>query len=121
QGRQPRLVEELGDRPARRSIGEDHVAEPGRALIARPLVELVEEAARLGGGAGDTQAADDRTLVDGSREDGEAAAPEDLGDVLEHEGIAQVGLVAAVARERLVVGDAGKGWRRDRRLRTELR
>src|SRR5262249_43573543 len=48
--RQPCLVQEFRDRSAGGAIGEDDVAEPGRALVARPLVQLVEEAARLRGG-----------------------------------------------------------------------
>ncbi len=40
-------VEVLGDRALGAALGEDDVAEARRALLARPVVQLVEEAARL--------------------------------------------------------------------------
>src|SRR5262249_29996683 len=86
--RKPCLVQEFRDRSAGGAIGEDDVAEPGRALVARPLVQLVEEAARLRGGARRTKPANDRTALDRPGEDSEATAAEHLGDVLDDERVA---------------------------------
>src|SRR5262249_29383926 len=52
QGRAERVaVEDLRERAFGAALAEDDVAEARRALVARPLPELVEEASRLRGGA----------------------------------------------------------------------
>src|SRR5207247_9371047 len=89
------LVEELRDGAAGGALGQHDVAEAGRALVARPLVQLVEEAARLRCRAGGSEPADDRALLDGAREDGETAAAAHVGAVPADERIAKVGVAAA--------------------------
>src|SRR3546814_6081514 len=56
----------------------DDVAEAGRALAARPVVQLVEEAARLCGGARRRDGANHRASLYRFREDAAAGAAEGL-------------------------------------------
>src|SRR5262249_23197345 len=104
----------------RGAVAEHDVAEPGGSLVARPLIELVEEAPRLRSGARRSEAAHDRALRDRAREYGEAAATKNLGHILDDERVAQIRLVAAVPRQRLVVGNPRERRRRHLRLRPEF-
>src|SRR5438876_909622 len=63
-----RRVEEFRDRPPRPALRERHVAETWRALGARPLSQLVEEAAGLRHPLGRAHGADDRAPGDRGRE-----------------------------------------------------
>src|SRR6185295_15680758 len=77
------------------ALAPHDVAEPRLAFALRPGVHAVTEGARTGAGSGDGP---DLVLAvfQHPREHLEAGAAEVLGDVLHHERVAQVGLVAAV-------------------------
>src|SRR2546430_11266818 len=102
-----------GDGPVRPPGREGNGAGAGGALGAGPLVELVEEAAGLRPRLGRAHAADDTTPGDRPGKHGEPRVAERRRDVVDHERIAQVRLVAAVLRHRLVERDPGE--RRPRR------
>ena len=105
----------IGPLPAALALAfEDDIAEARRALALRPVVQLVEEAARLRR----------RRPAPGSRArrrrlrstclktlNVDVVALEDLGHVGDHDRVAQVRLVGAVFQHRFVIGDA-----RERRL-----
>src|SRR3546814_1789163 len=75
-------VEVLGDRSLGAAVlAIDDVAEAGRALAARPVVQLVEEAARLCGGARRRDGANHRASLYRFREDAEAGAAEGLAHI----------------------------------------
>src|SRR3546814_20246534 len=80
---------------------------------ARPVVQLVEEAARPGASAGGRDGAHDGPLLHRVGEHREAGAAEDVAGVGDDDGIAQVRLVAAVFQHRLVEGDARERTGRD--------
>ena len=100
--------EELRDRRAHAPVGlEDQVREALAAPLLGELGELVVVLARERlGGAGDAQAADDAAGRDGAREHAELGVRDLRADVADLEAVAQVGLVGAVARERLAVRHA---------------
>ena len=102
------LGEELLDRRAHAPVGlEDEVREPLAAPLLGELGELVVVLARERlGGARDAQAANDATGRDGAREHAELGVRHLRADVADLEAVAQVGLVGAVARERLAVRHA---------------
>ena len=89
---------------------EDHVTQPRRALALRPVVELVEERARLLGRARRRNGAHDAAGLDDvlERVEGHVVAREDLGHVGDADGIAQVRLVDAEFEHRLPVRDHRK-------------
>src|SRR5438093_1512526 len=64
--------------------------------------------------------ADHRARLERLRERAESRAAEHVADVVDDERIPQVGLVGAVARERVVVRDARKRRRRHRAAVGEL-
>src|SRR3546814_16729814 len=75
-------VEVLGDRSLGAAVlAIDDVAEAGRALAARPVVQLVDEAARLCGGARRRDGANHRASLYRFREDAEAGAAEGLAHI----------------------------------------
>src|SRR3989475_584579 len=115
-----RRVEEFRDRPPRPALRERHVAETWRALLARPLSQLVEEAAGLRRPLGRAHGADDRAPGDRGREHREPGVTEGRRDVADRERIAQVRLVGAVFQNGLVERDPGERRRCHRALRTEL-
>ena len=116
----PAGIEVLGDGSLAAALGEDDVAQPRRTLLARPFVQLVEEAARTLGGAGCGYRAHDAAGGDGFGEDAEAAVAEDLAHIGDDEGIAQIGLVGAVFQHRFVIGDARERHRPQLALALEL-
>src|SRR5262249_34225905 len=75
---EPRRIDELGDRALRGAFGEDDVAEARRAFAACPIVELIEEAARLRRHTGHGERAHHRASLDRAGEDLEARAAEYL-------------------------------------------
>ena len=89
--------------------GKLDVAEAGPALLPRPVVEFVEEGARLGGGRGRRNRSHHRARIHRACEEAEARPPELLGDVGDDDGVAQVGLVGAVPEQRVSIGNARKG------------
>ena len=101
-------LEELRDGRAHAPVGlEDQVREPLSAPLLGELRQLVVVLARERlGGTGHAQAAHDATGTDGAREHAELGARDLLADVADLECVAQVGLVGAVAGERLAVGHA---------------
>ena len=92
---------------------EHDVAEAGGALGAGPFVELVEERARLRGGARRRDRAHDAAGDDDVLEgvEGHVLAGEERGHVGDDERVAQIRLVRAVFQHRVGVADA----REDRR------
>src|SRR5439155_1548724 len=80
-----RRVEEFRDRPPRPALRERHVAETWRALGARPLSQLVEEAAGLRHPLGRAHGADDRAPGDRGREHREPRVTEGRRDVADRE------------------------------------
>src|SRR3546814_16405551 len=88
-----------------RAVVEDEVAEPGGAFLARPVVGLVEEAARPAGGTRGRNAAHHGTVLDVAGKHAEAGAAEHLGHVREDDRVAQVRLVGAVFQHRRTIGD----------------
>src|SRR5438876_5058675 len=115
-----RRAEEFRDRPPRPALRERYVAETWRALLARPLSQLVEEAAGLRRPLGRAHGADDRAPGDRGREHREPGVTEGRRDVADRERIAQVRLVGAVFQNGLVERDPGERRRCHRALRTEL-
>src|SRR5436309_1026298 len=115
-----RRVEEFRDRPPRPALRERHVAETWRALLARPLSQLVEEAAGLRHPLWRAHGADDRAPGDRGREHREPGVTEGRRDVADRERIAQVRLVGAVFQNGLVERDPGERRRCHRALRTEF-
>ena len=82
------------------ALAPHDVAEPGLALALRPGVHAVAERARAAAGAGDRPDLVLRVFQH-PREHLEAGAAEMLGDVLHHDRIAQIRLVAAVFAQAL--------------------
>src|SRR3546814_17393334 len=73
-------VEVLGDRSLGAAVlAIDDVAEAGRALAARPVVQLVEEAARLCGGARRRDGAHHSASLHRFRQPAEAGPAEEIG------------------------------------------
>ena len=85
------------------------VAEAALAFGFGPVVQLVEEAARVRSGAGGGDRADDAAGCGDAGEQAEAGAGIVFGDVGDADRVAQVGLVGAEFQHRLVVGDAREG------------
>ena len=107
--------------PLAPAVGQDDVAEARRALLARPLPELVEEAARLRRRPGRPHRPHHRARRDRRRRT--TAKPEPRKTSVTSaitSGIAQIRLVAAVLRHRLVVRDARERRRRHRGAVGEL-
>ncbi len=93
------------------SAFEHDVAEPRRAHVgARPLVQLVEEGARLGGGTRRRDRAHDAALLDDvlERLEFDFVAGKFLAYIGDHNGVPQVRLVGAVFQHCLGVGNARK-------------
>ena len=120
QRRRPVLVEEPGDRALRLAALEDDVAQPAGALLARPVVEPVEEAARLGSGAGRGDRPHHRPGLDRAGENLQRRAAPDFGGVGDFQRVAQVRLVGAVAQHGIGEGDAPERRGRDRPARGKL-
>ena len=96
----------LGDRALATVRFEDDVAKSAGALFARPLVQLVEEAARLWASAGRGDGADDAAGCCDPGEQAEARSGEVLRHVGDLQRIAQIGLVGAVFQQRRIIGNA---------------
>src|SRR5262249_50749591 len=73
-------LEVLGNGALAPALGEDDIAEPGSTLLPRPVVQLVEEAARADRGLGCRNGAHDGAGSDCLGENTEAGIPEDLGN-----------------------------------------
>ena len=103
--------DELGDRPLAGELPvlllEHDVAEARRALGTSPVVELVEERARLRGRPGRRDRPDHAAPRDHALErlEGHVLAGEGVGDVGDDQRVAQIRLVDAVFQHRLGEGD----------------
>ena len=106
----PSRIASISASPRNFAIGERTLPSASKMRYASPLPphslrelgELVEVLARERlGRTGHAQAAHDAAGADGAREDAELGARHLLADVADLEAVAQVGLVGAVARERL--------------------
>src|SRR5262249_10288246 len=106
---EPVAVEELRERALGAALAEDDVAEAPRALVARPLPELVQAASRPRGGPRRRGRPDDGPRRHRRRERLKARGAKHVGHVGDQDWITEVGLVAAVLRHRLVERDA---WER---------
>ena len=99
------------DRPLRAVRLVDDVAQPAGALGPRPVVQLVEEAARLRRGTRRRDRAHHPARGGDAREQTEARAGEVLRHIADPQRIAQVRLVGAVFQHRRVVRDAAERQR----------
>ena len=104
----------LGDRPAPFARLAGGVTQARKAFSARPVVHFVKEFAALLGGVGGRHRAHHHAFVDQPGEQSEPRADEMPGHVMDHQRVAQIGLVAAIFEHRVLVGDARKGAVSDR-------
>ena len=89
------------------ALAPEDVAETGLALALRPRVHAVAERARAAAGRRDRPDLVLRVFQH-PREHLEAGAAEMFRDVLHHDRVAQIRLVGAVFRDRILVGDQRK-------------
>jgi hypothetical protein len=92
---------------------EHDIAEPRRPLAARPVIELIEERARLHRRTWRRNGAHDPTGFDHvlERVEGHVVARKFRANIGDDKRIAQIRLVGAVFQHRLAIGNARKNRR----------